>query len=248
MLLYPWVLRGYFVAATLTAFALLFITAPYGRHTREGWGPMITSTTGWLLMESPAALGMAFWYVVGRRDVVGTVYFAAWMTHYLHRAFVYPLRRRAIERPMPAVIALLGASFNVFNTYMNGRWLFSLAPMCDTAWLTSAPFLCGFVLFTTGVVLNIHSDEVLLRLRAPGERSYRIPYGGAHRFVSCPNYLGEIVAWVGFAVMTSSTAAWAFAVYTIANLAPRARDHHRWYVTTFAEYPRERRKLVPFVW
>ena len=39
----------------------------------------------------------------------------------------------------------------------------------------------------------------------------------------------------------------AFAIWTIANLLPRARSHHRWYRERFAEYPSERRAMIPFV-
>jgi len=40
----------------------------------------------------------------------------------------------------------------------------------------------------------------------------------------------------------------AFAVWTFANLAPRARAHHRRYHGHFEEYPEERKALIPGVW
>jgi protein-S-isoprenylcysteine O-methyltransferase Ste14 len=67
-------------------------------------------------------------------------------------------------------------------------------------------------------------------------------------WVSCPNYLGEIVAWAGWALATWSPAGLVFAVWTFANLAPRAWSHHRWYRSNFPEYPKERKALVPGVW
>jgi len=40
----------------------------------------------------------------------------------------------------------------------------------------------------------------------------------------------------------------AFAVWTIANLAPRARSNHKWYRETFPDYPENRKALLPGVW
>ena len=44
-----------------------------------------------------------------------------------------------------------------------------------------------------------------------------------------------------------ATAGLAFAVYTAANLAPRAFSHHSWYKERFADYPPTRKALIPFV-
>jgi 3-oxo-5-alpha-steroid 4-dehydrogenase 1 len=88
---------------------------------------------------------------------------------------------------------------------------------------------------------------VLRALRAPGERGYKIPKGGLYEWVSCPNYLGEMIEWTGWALATWSVAGLAFAVYTIANLAPRAVAHHRWYRMQFPEYPPGRKAIIPFV-
>ena len=39
----------------------------------------------------------------------------------------------------------------------------------------------------------------------------------------------------------------AAASWSLANLAPRAIKTHRWYREQFAEYPRERKALLPFI-
>ena len=103
-------------------------------------------------------------------------------------------------------------------------------------------------LFLFGFAVTQHADRELFSLRRPGESGYKNPHGGLYRFVSCPNYLGEILEWCGWALATWSLAGLAFALWTIANLVPRARAHHRWYRTTFSEYPAERRAVVPFVY
>ena len=115
------------------------------------------------------------------------------------------------------------------------------------SWLADPRFLAGVALFLAGYALNLSADRTLRGLRAPGETGYKIPQGGAYRWVSCPNYLGEILEWLGWALATWSLAGLAFAVYTIANLAPRAMANHRWYRDRFPDYPPQRRALIPFV-
>jgi steroid 5-alpha reductase family enzyme len=107
--------------------------------------------------------------------------------------------------------------------------------------------LLGLGLWALGVGINLQSDQILFGLRRPGETGYRIPQGGLYRFVSCPNYLGELIEWTGFAIAVASPAAWTFVVWTAANLVPRAVAHHRWYRERFADYPTERKALVPFL-
>ena len=55
----------------------------------------------------------------------------------------------------------------------------------------------------------------------------------------------EIVEWLGWALLTWSPAGLAFAAWTMANLVPRARAHHRWYRERFPDYPARRKALVP---
>jgi protein-S-isoprenylcysteine O-methyltransferase Ste14 len=69
-----------------------------------------------------------------------------------------------------------------------------------------------------------------------------------YRYISCPNYFGEIVEWFGWAIATWSLSGLAFAIWTFANLAPRAHAHHKWYHKNFKEYPVERKALLPGIW
>jgi 3-oxo-5-alpha-steroid 4-dehydrogenase 1 len=47
---------------------------------------------------------------------------------------------------------------------------------------------------------HTQSDAILRNLRKPGETDYKIPKGGAFKFVSGANFLGEILEWTGFAI------------------------------------------------
>lgn len=241
----------FFGLAAVTFLALFFITAPYGRHAEKSRLPSIDATLGWLLMEAPSALvPLACFALSDRKDSPGAIaLLLLWEAHYVHRAFVFPFRRRGGEKRMPISIPLSAFAFTSVNAYLNGRWIFTLAPASayDAAWLRDPRFLLGAALFAAGYFINQQSDHILFHLRKPGETGYKIPKGGLYGLVSCPNYLGEIIEWSGFALASWSLPGLCFALWTVANLLPRAVAHHRWYQEKFPEYPRERRAIIPYL-
>lgn len=250
--LYHYLLIAWFALSLVVFVVLLFVAAPYGRHTRRGWGPTIPGKLGWVAMEAPASLAFALFFLLGALvarppGLVALVFFALWQVHYVDRAFLFPLRQRGPGRPIPLLIALFAVVFNLGNAYMNGHWLGALSPIYPAGWLIDPRFLIGLGLFAAGFVLNRRADAVLARLRAGGQTGYRVPMSRMHALVSCPNYLGEIIEWGGWALATWSLAGLAFFVWTAANLVPRAIAHHRWYLNEFPDYPRERKALIPFL-
>jgi protein-S-isoprenylcysteine O-methyltransferase Ste14 len=103
-------------------------------------------------------------------------------------------------------------------------------------------------MFLIGFSINFQSDSILRNLRKPGETGYKIPRGGFFRFISAPNYFGEMVEWTGWAIATWSMGGAVFAIWTFANLFPRALSNHRWYRESFGDqYPKERRAVIPFL-
>ena len=109
-------------------------------------------------------------------------------------------------------------------------------------------FISGLTVFFAGFITHVHSDHIIRNLRQPSESEYKIPEGGMFQYVSCPSYLGEITEWTGWAMMTWSFPGLVFAIWTFANLAPRARSNHLWYLKTFPEYPKNRKALIPFIY
>jgi 3-oxo-5-alpha-steroid 4-dehydrogenase 1 len=245
ILVYSW-----FGVGILVFLFLFFISAPYGRHARQGWGPTVSNTVGWVIMEAPSPLVFTACFVWGKNFTAPAwAFLFLWLLHYGYRAFIYPMRMGASgKKRMPLAIALLGVVFNSINGYINGRWLFGFADAYDTSWLWDPRFVVGTLLFLAGYVINHHSDHVLRTLRKPGETGYKVPNGGMYRFVSAPNYLGEVVEWAGWALLTFCLPGAAFAFWTAANLAPRAATHHAWYRETFPNYPKKRKALIPFLW
>ena len=73
--------------AAVTFAAMWLVVAPYGRHSRPGWGPAVSPRLGWLLMESPAWLFFAWVYAGGahRAEAAPLALLALWLCHYLYR-------------------------------------------------------------------------------------------------------------------------------------------------------------------
>lgn len=244
---YRWFVYAELALTGVTFVGLLFVVAPYGgRHGRGGWGPTVPARVAWIVMEAPAPVLFVVFFLLGSRRVhlVPLVFLALWLVHYVYRAFVYPFLMRSGSR-MPVLVMALAIAFNTLNAWVNARWISEYGTY-PVAWLADPRFWIGVALFAGGLTLNARSDRTLRRLKRAGG-GYRIPHGGGFRYVSSPNYLGEMIEWTGWAIATWSLAGTAFALYTIANLGPRAVANHRWYRSTFPNYPPERRALLPFV-
>jgi protein-S-isoprenylcysteine O-methyltransferase Ste14 len=241
---------GWMVLAVVVFWLLFFVTAPFGRHTSDTWGPTINARWGWFWMELPSPLVLSYFFFTGSAgpNAVTWIFWGLWVAHYTNRALIYPLRQRDHQKKMPVAIMGSAIFFNVINGFLNGYFLGNYGEAYSLAWLSSPWFVGGLLLFLIGWFINVQSDHILLNLRKPGEKTYKIPKKGLFRYVSCPNLLGEIVEWLGYALLVSSLPAWSFALWTWANLAPRAWAHHRWYQTKFENYPSQRKALLPFLW
>lgn len=243
-------LISWFALAFVVFIILFFVSAPYGRHARHGWGPTVNNKLGWITMEAPALLIFCGIFILGDNKITFSVLIllAMWLLHYTHRTFIYPLRLPILAKRIPLFIIASGIVFNMVNGYLNGRYIFTFSTGYSNEWLSDPRFITGLLLFLTGFIINYQADNTLRQLRQPDEYSYTISNAGLFRWISCPNYLGEIMIWSGWAIATWSLPGLAFAVWTFANLAPRARAHHLWYRKQFTDYPPERKALLPKVW
>lgn len=226
------------------------IEAPYGKLKSKGWGSVtIPSRWSWLIMESPSSIIFLILLLQNKNPSNGVIaLFIIWQVHYFYRSFIYPFITKH-SSSMPLIVMISAVVFQLSNTYFQAGWIFVLAPesMYGGDYLYSWQFILGLILFITGTIINRYSDNILKNLRAPGETDYKIPYGGLYRWVSCPNYLGEMIIWLGWAIMLKSIIGFSFFLWTIANLAPRAISTHRWYLKKFSDYPKDRKALVPYI-
>ena len=239
--------------AVVVFIALHRVTAGYGMMYNKKWGPAVGNRLGWLLMEAPVFVAMLlFWLLSPRRgEVAPAVMASLFLLHYFQRSFIFPLLIKGRGR-MPLTIIAMGVVFNLINAYMIGGWLFWVSPegTYSPSWLCSPLFILGTVIFFTGMAVNINSDHIIRSLRKPGDTRHYIPKGGMYKYVASANYFGELTEWIGYAILTWSLGGLAFAVWTFANLAPRARSIHRRYIAEFGdEYARLNRKyIIPFIY
>ncbi len=235
--------------AVVTFIALLRITAPYGRHTTKGWGPLIDNKLGWFFMEFFVLIVLYFFLLTGTNSIslANGIIVSFFTLHYINRSIIFPLRIQTNGKKMPASIMLMGMSFNLVNGFLIGYFLGEIMVYPDS-WLTSPQFIIGTIIFFVGMFINWQSDNMLINLRKPGETGYKIPQNGLFKYISCPNLFGEVLEWGGFAILTWSLPGLAFFLWTFANLVPRALSHHKWYLEKFPDYPKERKAVIPFLW
>lgn len=143
-----------------------------------------------------------------------------------------------------------------FNLFKNCAyyWLVggvSLAAVTYSTWYNGTsgskfPIFAA-ALYTVSELCNLKTHMILRDLRPAGTTERKIPRGLGFDLVSCPNYLFEILAWVGMSLVTNSLASWAFTAVGAVQMWFWSVKRHRRYKKEFKDYPRGRKILIPFV-
>lgn len=237
--------------AAIVFVTLYFVEAGYGMLFDKKWGFPIPNKVAWVCMEAPVFFVMlAMWVGSERRfDTVPLLMFLFFELHYLQRSFIFPLLMKGKSR-MPVGIMAMGIVFNLLNGYIQGEWIFRLAPegMYADGWLGTPQFIIGTLAFFCGMGINLQADHIVRHLRRPGDTNHYLPQGGMFRYVTSANYFGELVEWCGFAILTWSASGALFAWWTFANLVPRANTIWHKYKTMFGDAVGSRKRIIPFIY
>ena len=180
------------------------------------------------------------------------------LLHYFQRSFIFPLLMRGKSRT-PIAIMAMGMVFNTVNAFLIAGWIFGIPGVMEAQapagfytaqWFRDPRFIVGTVIFFTGMAINLNSDHVIRHLRQPGDTKHYIPKKGMYKYVTSANYFGELVEWIGYAVLTWSPAGLLFAAWTFANLGPRAKSLTEKYVEEFGEEytSLHKKNLIPYIW
>jgi len=252
------------------------ITAPFGKHTplkstttnknttgqtkntntisndAHKWGALVNPKIAWFLFESPNLVWSYYAYQNRQIQVFDTsianrTLFALFVIHYVNRCIIYPLKMKKSSTPVNLAILSSAFFFCSINGFLQAQNYCQFQSYYNT-YHTNLNFILGLLLWIIGFIINIQSDSILRDLRKDNDKSYKIPRGGCFHYVSCANFFGEILEWFGYAIASSSIAAWAFWFFVLGNLLPRGIAHHQWYLKKFQEeYPKDRCAVIPFI-
>ena len=63
----PTFVYAWIALALVTLWTLTRISAPYGRHARDGWGPKVSARMGWFVMEIVSPMAFLGCFFMGSR-------------------------------------------------------------------------------------------------------------------------------------------------------------------------------------
>src|SRR5262245_24404745 len=134
--------------------------------------------------------------------------------------------------------------FQITGFYCLAVWL----GLFTTASVTQAPDTItwiGLATFAAGTVINAYHHVLLANLRARGSSEYVLPRGGLFNVIVCPHYLGELLAWLGIALVSRQLAMYIWFFGETAYLLIRSRNTLKWYRARFPQLPANVRGLLP---
>lgn len=254
---FDWVLMAGLIFAAITVLGAWAVKSPYGRFASEKMGISLNPKLGWWLMEIPATVVFLWFFFQGKNagKLVPMIMAGIWILHYSNRGWFFPLSIRNVpgkKSTFGISVMLAGMFVTSLHGYLNARWFSDVGTHFTDSWLTDPRFIGGLIVYACGLFIILQSESIMRNLRPknPAERAnveYKIPYGGMFKYVSNPQYLGELIAWTGFSILTWGIPGIIIFLISFGNLVPRAFSTHKWYKEKFPEYPKERKAILPFI-
>ncbi|KAG2177789.1 hypothetical protein INT43_003036 [Umbelopsis isabellina] len=174
----------------------------------------------------------------GRRLVEITWSQFSQLTMILQEVFYVHRYSGSISLSSAALISSSYAIFTVvtywFSTYVAPEEYSQ--PQCRT----------GIALFVFGEGVNLYHHFILSNLRTTGPNQYKLPQGGLFRYIWCPHYLGEIISFMGIALISQHLYVALLQVSSSLYLCTRAYNTKKWYKEKFGSH-HERWCVFPWI-
>lgn len=152
------------------------------------------------------------------------------------------------------------ASMPFFNVFRNSAYYWLAAGVNVAFWTyrstapaagPSSPYITypALLLFVVGELGNLSTHLTLRSLRSSGGTERGIPQGWAFELVTCPNYMFEIVAWVGIALVSWSLSTIMFLTIGVSFMGAWGNKKEAKYRKEFGDrYRKKRFVILPGIW
>lgn len=239
-----------FIIAIISFFAQCWKPMPYGKHSEANGScnlPVRMANIAVHLIPGFVFFTITYFTGLHFNSPVNITLFILFIVHYLSRGVITPLVAKYSEARVVIWVPMHALLLNMVYHYINAEFIGSV-DYCR-GYFYDPRFIIGATLFVIGFIVNRISDTQVIFLRkSRKDHSYLIPRGFLFNLISCPNYFGEGLQWLGWAVMTWSLAGFVWWLYTESVFVPRARHNHNWYKNQFLNYPHYRRALIPLIY
>ena len=106
----------------------------------------------------------------------------------------------------------------------------------------------GLLLFVVGELANLSTHITLRNLRSPKGTERGIPRGLGFDLVTCPNYMFEIISWIGIWMVNRSSSTAVFLAVSGGMMAIWAKQKESKYRKEFGDkYKKKRYSIIPGV-
>ncbi|KAJ5102587.1 enoyl reductase [Penicillium argentinense] len=134
--------------------------------------------------------------------------------HFLKREYETVFVHRFSNATMPARnIFKNSAHYWALAGFNIAYWVFRPDAAAASAEPNTALVYAGLALFAFGEFFNFNAHLILRDLRRPGTTERGIPRGFGFNLVTCPNYMFEILAWLGIYLVSQLN--WSVIIFTL---------------------------------
>ncbi|EER39713.1 steroid alpha reductase [Histoplasma capsulatum var. duboisii H88] len=171
--------------------------------------------------------------------------------HFVKRELESAFLHRFGRATMPALFVIRNSGYYWLLSGCNvAYWVYAPTSKAASTTIKSAnPLLLytGLALFIFGQLANLNSHVVLRNLRRPGTSERGIPSGFGFSLVTCPNYLFEVIAWIGVYLVSGLN--WSMVLFIVVACTPMiiwGKQKERAYRTEFGDkYKKKRFVMLP---
>lgn len=239
------------------------MATPYGKfallNDNNEKGPRVSGKTNMLLIYTPALAVNAnmllkaaegWGWGEGTSTIASSIVGAgpsilvlfALTAHFLKRVLETLFLHRYSTTVNPSVGTFIGGYYAFVS------WLIlHFQAMVPATSVNPSAVAAGVALFAIGEIGNFWHHCLLAALRTPGDSGYKTPRGGLFRFVTCPHYLFELVAWLGIALMTQEVHSFLVFASMSSYLGGRSVSQNRWARSNIDAYPGDRKNIIPLI-